>query len=332
MTTHIELAHGNGGRLMRELIRELFARHLANPLLDTDRDAAPLPPLPGPVCVTSDSFIVQPLEFPGGNIGTLAVNGTLNDLAVSGARPRYLTLNAILEEGLELSTLNRIIECLALEASRHNVAVVCGDTKVVRHGEGGGIYLSTTGIGELERPGLGMQGIRAGDVILVSGPIGDHGSAVLLAREQFDLRCELRSDCAAVYPLCAALYPLPGLRFLRDPTRGGLASVGHEICQATGLGVRLTQSALPIRPEVQTLCNILGFEPLQLACEGRVVAIVSAEQADTALECWKQSPAGADAAIIGHITSDKPWVVLETTLGGERLLPELEHEPLPRIC
>lgn len=332
MTTHIQLAHGNGGRLMRDLIRDLFARHLANPLLNTDCDAATLPTMQGPICMTSDSFIVQPIEFPGGNIGTLAVNGTINDLAVSGARPRYLTLNAILEEGLELALLDRVMECLAHEARHHDVVVVGGDTKVVRRGEGGGIYLATSGVGELVRAGLGISSIRPGDAILVSGPVGDHGAAVLLAREQFGLSSDLHSDCAGVYPLCSALYPFEGLRFLRDPTRGGLSSIGHEICHATGLGIRLEQAAIPVRPEVQTLCDILGFDPLQLACEGRVVAIVSPEQADSALECWQQCQAGQHAAIIGHISEGKPWVVLETTLGGERLLPELTTEPLPRIC
>ena len=232
----IMLAHGNGGRYMRELIEELFARHLANPLLDTRVDAAHIPLGAGDVMVTTDGFTVQPLEFPGGTIGSLAVHGTVNDLAVSGAVPHYLTLSAFIEEGFEIAQLERIVISLAHAAREANVAVVAGDTKVVRRGEGGGLYLATTGVG-LRAAGvqLGMQHIRAGDALLVSGPVGDHGIAVMLAREQFGLRGELLSDAASVLPLTQALLKLGGLRFMRDPTRGGLATVAHEIAHATGL-------------------------------------------------------------------------------------------------
>jgi hydrogenase expression/formation protein HypE len=330
---NISLAHGNGGHYMRELIEELFARHLANPLLDVQTDAARLPALDGEIMVTTDGFTVQPLEFPGGTIGSLAVHGTVNDLAVSGATPHYLTLSAFIEEGFEIAQLERIVISLADAARAANVAVVAGDTKVVRRGEGGGLYLSTTGIGV--RPKhlhLGIDRIRPGDAVMVSGPVGDHGIAVMLAREQFGLQGELLSDAASVLPLTRALLPLDGLRFMRDPTRGGLATVMHEICRATKLQVRMRQPAIPVRKQVSAVCEMLGYDPMYLACEGRVVAVVDASQANDALARWQALPQGSDAAIIGNISMGRAQVVLETELGGERLLEELEDDPLPRIC
>lgn len=329
----IMLAHGNGGRYMRELIEELFARHLANPLLDTHVDAAHIPLDAGEVMITTDGFTVQPLEFPGGTIGSLAVHGTVNDLAVSGATPHYLTLSVFIEEGFEIAQLERIVISLADAAREANVAVVAGDTKVVRRGEGGGLYLATTGIG-LRAAGvqLGMQHISADDVLLVSGPVGDHGIAVMLAREQFGLHGELMSDAARVLPLTQALLPLSGLRFMRDPTRGGLATVMHEICRATKLQLRLHQPSIPVREQVTAVCEILGYDALYLACEGRVVAVIAASQANDALARWRALPQGRDAAIIGSLNAGQALVVLETELGGERMLEELEDDPLPRIC
>lgn len=331
--THISLAHGNGGRYMRELIDELFARYLKNPLLDVQVDAASLPHMEGELMVTTDGFTVQPLEFPGGSIGSLAVHGTVNDLAVSGATPRYLTLNAFIEEGMEIAQLERIVADLAQAAREANVVVVAGDTKVVRRGEGGGIYLATTGIGV--RPAnvqLGMDRIREGDTILVSGPVGDHGIAVLLAREQFGLSGDLKSDAASVYHLAQALLPLPGLRFMRDPTRGGLATVIHEICRATNLQVLLQQDAIPVREQVAAVCEMLGYDAMYLACEGRLVAVVEAAQAETALAALHALPQGQGAAIIGQVQSGRAQVVMQTEFGGQRLLEELEDDPLPRIC
>ena len=333
--THVSLAHGNGGRYMRELIEELFARHLANPRLDVGADAVHVPLPAGDVVVTTDGFTVQPLEFPGGDIGALAVHGTVNDLAVSGAKPYYLTLNVFVEEGFEIATLDRIVASLAHAAHEAGVAVAAGDTKVLRRGEGGGLYLATAGIG-VRTPGLrlGIGEIRAGDRILVSGPVGDHGVAVMLAREQFGLRGELRSDAATVLPLTEALLRLDGLRFMRDPTRGGLATVANEIVRATGHGVRLDEERLPVRDTVRSVCEILGYDPLYLACEGRVVAVVAPEAADAALAAWRDLPAGTDAVAIGEITetAGHARVVLHTVLGGERILEELEDDPLPRIC
>jgi len=330
---YISLAHGNGGRYMRELIEEIFARLLRNPYLDTGADAVAVPIVGQEIVLTTDGFTVQPLEFPGGTIGSLAVHGTINDLAVSGARPCYLTLNAFIEEGLEIAQLTRIITDLAQAAAACGVAVVAGDTKVLRRGEGGGLYLATTGVG-VRPPGLrlGLGQIQAGDWVLVSGPVGDHGIAVMLAREQFGLRGDLASDSASVMSLTQALLPLPGLRFMRDPTRGGLATVAHEIMRATGLGVRLQQAQIPVRPPVQAVCEMLGYDPLYLACEGRVVAVVEAADAEAALAAWRALPQGAEAALIGQVHRSAAQVTLVTPLGGERLLEELEDDPLPRIC
>lgn len=330
---HITLAHGNGGSYMRELIETVFARHLSNPLLNVQADAAALPPMEGVVMITTDGFTVQPLEFPGGTIGSLAVHGTVNDLAVSGARPCYLTLNAFIEEGFDMAQLERIVASLASAARETNVAVVAGDTKVLPRGQGGGLYLAATGVGV--RPAnleLGLDRVKPGDSILVSGPVGDHGVAVMLAREQFGLSGELLSDAASVLPLTQALVPLPGLHFMRDPTRGGLATVLHEICRATGLETRLNQAAVPVRDQVASVCEMLGYDPFYLACEGRVVAVVESPQASEALARLQALPQGCQAAIIGSVNHGRPHVVLETELGGERILDELEDDPLPRIC
>jgi hydrogenase expression/formation protein HypE len=331
--THIALAHGNGGRYMRELIAEVFARHLHNPYLDTQADAVVVPAPGAEIVLTTDGFSVQPLEFPGGDIGSLAVHGTVNDLAVAGADPLYLTLNAFIEEGLEIALLDRVVASLARAAGEIPVAVVAGDTKVVRRGEGGGLYLATTGVGRrASGPKLGMDRIEEGDAILVSGPVGDHGIAVMLAREQFGLKGELRSDAASVLPLTQAVRGLDGLRFMRDPTRGGLTSVAHELVKGTGHELRLSEPAIPIRPQVQSVCEMLGYDPLYLACEGRVVAVIDPRQADTLLASWRALAGGRDAALIGHVGPSGDRVILATALGGARMVEELEDDPLPRIC
>jgi hydrogenase expression/formation protein HypE len=330
---YIQLAHGNGGRFMRDLIDNLFAEHLNNPLLDTNTDAAVIPLSNNQeIMVTTDGFTVKPLEFPGGDIGSLAVHGTINDLCVSGAIPKYLTLNAFIEEGLEIAQLDRIILSLATAARKSNVVVVAGDTKVLARGEGGGLYLATTGVGE-RKIKLGMEQIAPDDVILISGPIGDHGTAVMLAREQFGMRGDLQSDSASVLPLAQALWQIPGLKFMRDPTRGGLASVLYEICQVTGLSVRLFESQIPIRDSVRSVCEMLGYDPYYLACEGRIVAVVAAETAELALTTLQAfSSVSSQAAKIGLLLAGEPHLILETELGGERFLEQLEDEPLPRIC
>ncbi len=330
--THIALAHGNGGRFMRELIEEVFAHHLSNPGLDVQADAVPLALNGSDLMFTTDGFTVQPLEFPGGNIGSLAVHGTTNDLAVAGAVPRYLSLNAFIEEGLEIATLERIIKSLADTAREIGVEVVAGDTKVLRRGEGGGLYLATTGIGIRGSHKLGLDLIKDGDKILVSGPIGDHGISVLLAREEFGLHGDVRSDAASVLPLTQAALEVAGLHFMRDPTRGGLATVCHELHRATGMGVILEQVDIPVRDTVQSVCEILGYDPMYLACEGRVVAVVDANDAAAVLKRWQSLPNGSEAAIVGSLDKNDSHVILKTELGGERILEELEDDPLPRIC
>ncbi|MDD3450079.1 MAG: hydrogenase expression/formation protein HypE [Gammaproteobacteria bacterium] len=331
--SHISLAHGNGGRFMRELITELFARHLGNPWLDTDVDAARVPVGDhGEIVVTTDGFTVQPLEFPGGNIGSLAVHGTVNDLAVAGARPLYLTLNAFIEEGLELARLERFLAAMSAAATEAGVHIVAGDTKVVPRGQGSGVYFATTGIGVRDHGiELGMGRIMPGDRILVSGPVGDHGTAVMLAREEFGLRGDLASDAASVLPVARALLGVPGLRFMRDPTRGGLATVVHEIAHATGATVRLQEPDIPVRDPVRSVCEMLGYDPMYLACEGRVVSVVAPESADAALAAMR-SAGCTEAALVGEVAAGRAQAVLVTELGGERLLEELEDDPLPRIC
>ena len=330
--TRISLAHGNGGRFMRELIEEVFAKHLGKSELNTEADAVPIDLGDGEVLITTDGFTVQPLEFPGGDIGSLAIHGTTNDLAVAGARPMYMTLNAFIEEGLEIEVLDRIVASLARAAKEAGVKVCAGDTKVVRRGEGGGLYLATTGVG-VRLPGVipSMDLIQDGDVIIVSGTVGDHGTAVMLAREEFGLRGDLVSDAGPVMALTEALLELDGLRFMRDPTRGGIASIAHEICRATGFGVRF-EPTIPVKEPVQSVGDMLGYDPFYLACEGRVVAVLAAEQADQALEKWRRLPQGRDAVRIGRTSAADKRVILETALGGERFLEELEDDPLPRIC
>jgi hydrogenase expression/formation protein HypE len=328
----ISLAHGNGGRFMRELIEEVFARQLSASEIDVQADAVAIELGDADVMITTDGFTVQPLEFPGGNIGSLAVHGTTNDLAVAGARPMYLTLNAFIEEGFEIEQLTRIVASLAEAAEHAGVKISAGDTKVVRRGEGGGIYLATTGVG-VRLPGVrpSMSRIEDGDVLLVSGPVGDHGTAVMLAREEFGLRGDLVSDAGPVMQLTEPLLALEGLRFMRDPTRGGIASIGHEIVKATGLGVRF-EATIPVREPVQSVCEMLGYDPYYLACEGRVVAVIARDQAEQALAIWRDLPSGQDAARIGRIEASLNRVIMETALGGERFLEELEDDPLPRIC
>jgi hydrogenase expression/formation protein HypE len=275
---------------------------------------------------------VEPLEFPGGDLGSLAVHGSVNDLAVAGAEARWLTLAAIIEEGFEISRLQRIMASFATAASQVGVRVVAGDTKVVPRGHGGGLYLVVTGIGVQTREALNLTRIEAGDALLVSGPIGDHGIAVMLARQEFGIHGDVRSDSAPVLDLCRALWPLAGLRFVRDPTRGGIATVANEIARGAGFGLRLQETAMPVRPTTVSVCEMLGYDPLYLACEGRALAVVAPDQAAEALRRWRELSAGQDASIIGQVETGNGRVTLETAPGGERVLDELLDDPLPRIC
>ena len=335
MSEIISLAHGNGGRLMHELIASVIAQTLGDVLLESQNDAANLALVADGqhLMMTTDGFTVKPLEFPGGDIGSLAVHGTVNDLAVSGATPHYLSLNLFIEEGFMMETLRRILRSMRTAAVDANVRIACGDTKVVPRGEGSGLYIATTGIGcKPANVQLGFEHIQDGDAILVSGPVGDHGIAVMLAREQFGLRGDVCSDAANVLPYTKSLLNIAGLRFMRDPTRGGLATVLNEILHARGYGMDVVAEKIPVRDSVRVVCEMLGYDPMYLACEGRVVAVVAAEQADTALAAWQDLSDSRQAAIIGYINKSRQHVVLQTELGGERILEELEDDPLPRIC
>jgi hydrogenase expression/formation protein HypE len=330
----IRLAHGNGGRYMRELIEQLFASRLSDRGLDTRLDAAPVPVPDGQrLMMTTDGFTVDPLEFPGGNIGSLAIHGTVNDLAVAGARPLYLTLNAFIEEGTETALLERLFDSLAEAAVEAEVRIVAGDTKVLGRGECGGVYLATTGLGTVaEGIDLDQRKVRPGDRLIVSGSVGDHGTAVLLAREQYGLRGDLESDSASVLPVTSILQRYDGLRFMRDPTRGGLATVAHDLVRESGFGIVLDETAIPLSEPVSAVCELLGYDPLYLACEGRVFAAISPDQAEAAVDELRASGAAPDAAVIGTVSEPGGAVILTTGLGGQRLIDELEDDPLPRIC
>lgn len=318
---------------MRALIEEIFAKHLQNRLLDVQTDAVHLPGIKGEPVFSVDGFTVQPLTFPGGDIGSLAVHGTVNDLAVSGAKPLYLSLSAIIEEGLEFDELERYVKSIAMAASEAGVKVVAGDTKVVPKGHGGGVYFITSGIGSGNKDiCLGLDQIKPGDRIVVSGSVGDHGTCVMLAREEFGLRGDLLSDSAVVLPVTNAMSVFSGLKFMRDPTRGGLATVAHEIAVANDCTIRLFEEHIPVKDPVRSVCEMLGYDPLYLACEGRVVAFVAPGQAEEMLQAVRNVSGGEDAAIIGQVEEGVGTVILETELGGERILEELEDDPLPRIC
>jgi len=329
----ITLGHGSGGGLTGELIRSVFLDALHNPQLESLDDGALLARPAGPIALTTDSFVVDPLVFPGGDIGSLAICGTVNDLAVSGAVPQYLTIGAILEEGLPLSTLRQVVRSAAEAAQRAGVSVVTGDTKVVERGKGDGIYLNTAGVGTV-RPAWasGPPAPAPGDAVLVSGPIGDHGAVILGARAGMEL--SLSSDCVPVTPLVDVLFEASIVpRFLRDPTRGGLCGVLCDLADGLGRSVALEEAAVPLHDAVETVCDITGVDPLMLACEGRVVAVVAEAASEHALELWRGTAQGAGAACIGSIQpDDKGQVVLTTRYGGERLLVRPSADPLPRIC
>jgi hydrogenase expression/formation protein HypE len=330
----ILLAHGGGGVLSRNLVRdEIVSRFGAGPLQGLP-DAARVPLGNNELIFTTDSYVVTPPEFPGGNIGSLAVHGTVNDIAVSGGRPRWLSLGLILEEGLPLDLLRRILDAVQTAAAACGVQVATGDTKVVAHGQCDRIYINTAGVGE-PLPGfrLAPDAIRPGDAVLVSGTLGDHGMAVLAARNNIGIRSGPVSDSAPVHRLVAALAPVaPQVRFLRDPTRGGVAAVTNEIAEGRSFGVQLQEQALPFAAGTRAAAEMLGLDLLDVACEGRVLAVVAADAADAALAAWRALPEGAQAARIGAITTRSGQVVLETLMGGHRLVDLPQGEVLPRIC
>ncbi|GAB6067843.1 hydrogenase expression/formation protein HypE [Methylothermus subterraneus] len=332
----ITLAHGSGGLAMHRLIEEVLLAAFADPELARLEDAAQLPSFPGKLALTTDAFVVDPIFFPGGDIGRLAVCGTVNDLAVAGAIPKYLSCALILEEGLPLADLKRLAESMKRAADLAGVRIVAGDTKVVPKGAADKVFITTCGVGEIpEGRALGAALIRPGDKILLTGPIGDHGAAILAARGELGISGPVASDCRPLNRLAAHLLAAcpQGVRALRDPTRGGLAAVVNEWAWACGFCLRLFEAQLPIRAEVTGLCELLGIEPWHLACEGQFVAAVAPEVAEEALGALRAHPEGRQAAVVGEVSqAPAKTAILHTLFGGERLLDLPEGEPLPRIC
>ena len=329
------MAHGSGGKATRTLVEAIFLESFRNPLLEPLEDAAEFGVGGSRLALTTDSFVVSPLFFPGGNIGDLAVNGTVNDLAVAGARPLYLTAGFILEEGFAVAELTRIVDSMAAAARAAGVSVVTGDTKVVQRGKADGCYVNTAGVGIIEQPHrLGVATARPGDAVLVSGPVGDHGVTIMLARGELDIEANLVSDTAPVHGLVAELLAaVPGVRALRDATRGGVATILNEVARAAEVAVVVDEQSVPVRPEVRGAAELLGIDPLYVACEGRVVVVVDGAEADAALAAMRRHPLGAQAAVVGRIRADPPGLVLlNTTFGGTRICDLLVGDPLPRIC
>ncbi|WP_020508186.1 hydrogenase expression/formation protein HypE [Lamprocystis purpurea] len=331
----VDMSHGAGGRAMAQLIAEVFLVHLDNDLLRQGNDQALFSPPPGRLVISTDGHVVAPLFFPGGDIGCLSVHGTINDVAMAGARPLYLAAGFILEEGYPLKDLVRIVESMAAAANAAGVPVVTGDTKVVERGKGDGVFITTTGVGVVPE-GVSLSGdqARPGDAILVSGSLGDHGVAILSKRENLGFEVEIRSDTAALHTLVAAMVAaVPDLHCLRDPTRGGLATTLNELAHQSGVGMRIRESAIPIRPEVSAACELLGLDPLYVANEGKLIAICPAERAADLLAVMRAHPLGAAASRIGEVVADPHrFVQMETRFGGSRIVDWLAGEQLPRIC
>jgi hydrogenase expression/formation protein HypE len=333
----ILLAHGGGGRLGRDLLHHLFLPQFENPLLAPLHDGAVLEIEGTSLAFTTDSYVVSPLFFPGGDIGRLAVNGTVNDLAMCGAKPLYLSCAFILEEGLKMEDLQRVAVSCGEAAKEAGVLLVTGDTKVVEKGKGDSLFLNTSGVG-LVKKRLSPSRVRPGDAIILSGTIGDHGIAIMSVREGLEFEGEIRSDSAPLYPLVERLLDsFQEIHCLRDPTRGGAASALNEIAAAAGVGMILEETAIPVRAEVQGACEILGLDPLYVANEGKMIAFVAKEEADKALEALRSHPLGREAAIIGQVTGQEAGcptgtVIMRTAVGGERIVEMMSGEQLPRIC
>jgi hydrogenase expression/formation protein HypE len=332
----VDMAHGSGGRAMAQLIEELFAKHLGNEYLAQGDDGALLPhPGEGRLVMATDSHVVSPLFFPGGDIGCLSVHGTINDVAVMGAKPLYLSAGFILEEGFKLADLARIVQSMAAAAKAAGVPVVTGDTKVVERGKGDGVFITTTGVGVVA-PGMELSGRSAqpGDVILVSGTLGDHGMAIMAERESLGFESPIVSDSAALHGLIEAMRASGAdLHVLRDPTRGGLATTLNEIAKQSGVGMMLQEKALPVTPAVEAACEFLGLDPLYVANEGKLVAICAEQDAEKLLAAMQAHPLGANAAIIGAVHADEHhFVQMTTAFGGRRIVDWLSGEQLPRIC
>lgn len=328
----ISLDYGSGGKKTARLIEKLILPRLDNPALRELGDGA-IVDGGEKLVFSTDSFVVSPLFFPGGDIGKLSVCGTVNDLSMCGAEPKFLSCSFIVEEGFPFSQLERIVASMAAQCEKAGVQIVTGDTKVVEKGRGDGIYINTAGIGVLRHPGLSPGNIRPGDKVLVSGFVGDHGTAVMLARNQM-MQGEIASDCAALNVLTEAiLTAAPGVRVLRDPTRGGVATTLNEFVEGTALGIELEEAWIPVRPQVQAACDMLGLDPLYCANEGKLLAVAAPADADKVLAAMKNHELGTDAAIVGEVTERYPGkLTLRTAFGGSRVLQKLSGAQLPRIC
>ena len=334
--SQIEMAHGAGGKASRKLVEGLFAPLLFGTFPGPLSDAAHVEINGTTIAITTDSFVVKPLSFPGGSIGELAVNGTVNDLAVSGAKAEALVVSFVLEAGLPTSVLEAEVRAMAKAAREAGVRIAAGDTKVVEHGKADQMYVTTTGIGRL-LPGVTINpgSVRVGDRILLSGPVGDHGVTILLARSELDLEADLRSDTRSVFPLVETLVKAagPGIRWMRDPTRGGAATSLNELARDCGLGMVLFEDQVPVRDIVRGACELLGLDPLHIANEGQFLAVVSPEYADAAINAINLAPGGSEAQVIGEVREQPAGSVLVTTLyGGSRIVDMLVGDPLPRIC
>jgi hydrogenase expression/formation protein HypE len=331
----VDMSHGSGGRAMAQLIEELFARHLGNEFLAQGDDGARLPTVNGQLVMSTDAHVVSPLFFPGGDIGCLSVHGTINDVAVMGAKPLYLAAGFILEEGYPLADLARIVASMAAAAREADVPVVTGDTKVVERGKADGVFITTCGVGVL-REGVDLSGANArpGDAVLVSGDIGDHGTAIMSVREGLEFSTAIRSDTAALHGLIDTMLATGAdIRCLRDPTRGGLATTLNEIARQSKVGVMLQEAAIPVKREVAAACEFLGLDPLYVANEGKLIAIVAEVDAERVLAAMRAHPLGCNAARIGTvIADDHRFVQMTTSLGGRRIVDWLTGEQLPRIC
>jgi len=331
----VDLTHGGGGRAMAQLIEELFQRAFDNEWLRRRNDQAAFDLPAGRLVMSTDSHVVSPLFFPGGDIGCLSVHGTINDVAMAGARPLYLAAGFILEEGYPLAELKRIVESMAAASKQAGVPIVTGDTKVVEKGKGDGVFITTTGVGVVPA-GVEISGDRArpGDRILVSGTMGDHGVAIMSLRENLSFETTIRSDTAALHGLVAAMVEaVPGIRCLRDPTRGGLATTLNELASQSGVGMVISEAGIPVRPEVDAACEFLGLDPLYVANEGKLVAICAPADAERLLTAMRAHPLGRDAALIGEAIADPHrFVQMDTRFGGRRVVDWLTGEQLPRIC
>jgi hydrogenase expression/formation protein HypE len=332
---HVTLSHGSGGKASQALLESVILPAFRNPLLDGAADAAVLAAGTARIALTTDSYVVSPLFFPGGDIGKLAVHGTINDLAVTGARPIALSVGLILEEGLDMDVLRRVVDSMAAAAASAGVPIVTGDTKVVHRGKADRLFVNTTGVGVMDGdPRLSPESLRPRDVVLVSGHVGDHGMAVMLAREALELEAEIESDSAPLHTLVAALLrAAPNTRVIKDPTRGGVGTTLNELAQRARLAIVVHEEWVPVRVAVRGACEILGLDPLHIANEGKLVAVVPPEEAGAALVALRSHPLGADAAIIGEVAAEPPgMVLLRTGIGGSRVLDMLVGDPLPRIC